>query len=594
MPSYGATGTAFTNEAVLPSAYNSGGLAYSNLPQTSVNDHSPYTVLVSREEHKQPFQSKIVVGVRIADPDEAAALSGKSFVLELSPEMRQAGFRVDRLVAPDFTSVILVNTDNDEEFRFPKDSLLGFWSEPRDYRSRDQITLRPQNKSMKSISTILKFVAMEGFPKLGINLTEGWSPVGYLLRLPKFSRIYIPGISEQDIDSSTMAMIFFYGLTPSAAKLYEPYREYLMGLKYDHTEYPYRTWQNPDMMDSPGWMTNSFQGAAVSIAFSTFSAYVDNAEAIIQAMNSRPNGPIQTVSALHGECMRLEMIDSWGKVGDHLRGDGTHSYYALIDRHLDPEVRRLLRQSDFYSGSYDPLLDRVTFTRPWAEYYSRVERVLRMHQIAGLPKARNTDTLPLPKPRGPSLGVHFMEDTPDESEQVYSFEDIKRILNDHSSKLENIQLQQAQVLHAATVPKVIHTPTSSGPLRAFGNAGVPPPPRTEGPPTAELQSPSQRDDRGEHRDTLPSYSRDSQSGRHTPPGRSIRDRERYTSTSPAPSQRRSARAPVPNRDFLAFLQQTAQQDDIWSEQVSDLVDIATIRFENAHLLEDDFSSDSDC
>ena len=411
--------------------------------------------------------------------------------------------------------------------------------------------------------------------------------------------MYIPGLQEQDLDSSAMSTFFFHGLKPAASKLFEPYRELLMSLPWDPIEYPYRTWREPGLLQSPGWITNSLQGAAVSVAFNTFQAYVDNADLISSAMSANPNGPVKTIAQLHEECTRLEMIDSWSKVGEHLPGDGTHSYRSLIDRCLDRDVRNLLRQTDYFSGQYDPLFERVSTTRPWKEYYAGVERVLMMYQTSSQSsKVRFEAPSASHRPRSLAVGVHMLDNPSVENEHVCSFEDIKKILDEHSNRLETLQLQQAQVLHAATVPKVIHTPTSSGPLRAFGNAGTPAGPRPDGPQSSILPSTSQRDDRGEHREGSATHPRDPPlaSPTQSPNGRPMardRDRDRRSPTPSGIAPRRSNRTPVPNRDFIAFLQQTAQQDDIWNDQVGDLVAIATAHLESSTMLQDS-SSDSDC
>jgi len=552
-------------------------------------------VVVAREEFKQPFQNTMVIGIKIFNPDEAAALSGRQFILELTNDLRQLGFRVDRLVAPDYRSVILINTDMEDGFHFRKDMPLGFWSDPRDYPQRNFGPSR-HGSSMKSISSMLKFIEQDTFPKLGTGISTGWSPLGYLLRFGKFLRMYIPGVSDDDLGPSAMVTLFFHGLTPAATKIYEPYREHLMGLQWDNTKYGYRTWQNPDFRQNPGWLSNSFQGAAISIAFTTFGEYVDNADMLSSAMISTPHGSIKTIANFHEECSRLERIDSWSKVGAQLPGDGTHSYRSLIDRSLDKEVKNLLRQTEYFSGQYDPYFDRLSSSRPWQEYYPGLERVLMMYQAASNPtKVRLETPSPSIKFRPSSVGVHMIGDTeenPDQTQIVFNFEDIKKIQNEHSTKLENLQVQLAQVLHATTVPKVLHTPTSSGPLRAFGTAGTPIPPRVESTSTTNLQSASQRDDRGEHRESSTNFPREPRPSRYTPPNRPTARNDRDRRSSSPPPARRSTRPPVPNRDLLAFLQQTAQQEDIWSEEVSDLIAITTAHLQSAHLL-DDSSSDSD-
>jgi len=249
---------------------------------------------------------------------------------------------------------------------------------------------------------------------------------------------------------------------------------------------------------------------------------------------------------------------------------------------------------DFFSGAYDPLADHFSTTRPWVELYPLIEKGLRMLQLTsfgktlGNPKVGSMDTHNASRK---TLGVHFIDDhTPDKplDEHVFSFEDdVRKLLATHTSHLENIVQQTAQVLHASTVPKVIHTPGAHGAIRPFGTAGIPVAPRAEITAPSNLQSPALRDNRGESRDNL-SRSRESPRDHDRNP-----EGERDRRPSNSPPLRRSARGPHPNRSLIAFLQQTAQEPGIWNEQVEGLIALAIQRVENEEAL-DDSTSDSDC
>jgi hypothetical protein len=142
---------------------------------------------------------------------------------------------------------------------------------------------------------------------------------------------------------------------------------------------------------------------------------------------------------------------------------------------------------------------------------------------------------------------------------------------------------------------VLHTPTSSGPLKAFANAGTPQPPRDHVASPSPVQSTSQRDGRGEQREDTGRLNDTSRS----PPTTRDRDRQRDRHQIPTNNQnhqplRRSPRhSPRESEQaLLAFLQVTAQQPEYWNDQVGDLLDIAAARVQQAALHDD--SSDSDC